>query len=162
MEPKTIYLWLRLQDSCINQYISLQLMYTTHTCCPPGVSAQPGCMDEKWISLCWAAHSSVMVTCVLWERSQLTMNNSRFFTKSIKKHKLQKIEMLIFFFLIIRLHECQNVYHNDNYNGQCNKGSVVMLLESVPLYRANILTVNDEGLDWKATKSITATFLYAL
>lgn len=31
----------------------------------PGVSAQPGCMLEKWISLCWAAHLSVRITCCL-------------------------------------------------------------------------------------------------
>lgn len=31
----------------------------------PGVSAQPGCMQEKWISLCWEAHLSVRITCCL-------------------------------------------------------------------------------------------------
>ena len=31
----------------------------------PGVSAQPGCMEEKWISLCWEAHLSVRITCCL-------------------------------------------------------------------------------------------------
>lgn len=33
--------------------------------CIPGVSAQPGCMEEKWTSLCWLAHLSVRIICCL-------------------------------------------------------------------------------------------------
>lgn len=31
----------------------------------PGVSAQPGCMEENWISLCCEAHLCVRITCCL-------------------------------------------------------------------------------------------------
>ena len=40
----------------------------------PGVSAQPGCIEEKWISLCWDAHLSVRITCCLYGHKTYTRN----------------------------------------------------------------------------------------
>lgn len=53
----------------------------------PGVSAQPGCIQEKWMSLCWEAHLSVRITCCLCTQWHNTHKYTRAYTH---KNRLQQ------------------------------------------------------------------------